>query len=108
MKVTLDHKVILWPPNYPDVIYVHVQPTDTVSISWTLNSRIASIFNAMGGINFKSATGQAIFSCAIDSTNTNVYKCTGTGLASGGTYDYGIKTKGIWSGRDVDPKVVND
>ena len=82
-------------------------PTDTMKISWTLNSRIASIFNALGGINFKVTDG-AVISCAINSTNPNLYQCTLTNLKAGGEYTYGIKTKGFWSGWNVDPKVVNN
>jgi len=107
-KVTLDHKIIFFPPDYPGVINVSVKPGDTLAITWTLNSRIASIFNALGGIEFKKTDGQAVWSCGIDSKNPNVYKCTGTNLKPGGENTYGINTKGFWSGPNVDPKVVNN
>ncbi len=105
-QVDLPHN--WWHTGYPDEILVNVPAGGKVTITWTLKGNDGTTFNQDGGITLKDESGNAAFGCAPDSTQKHVYTCTNKkDLPAGGTYRYGIKTKGILSGPDIDPVIRN-
>jgi len=110
--VTLPH-YWWWTLVYPDEIDVMVPPGQQVTITWTIQGADGTTFNPLGGINLKDRTGQSVFSCNPGVSNPQAYVCSNningvvTNLDPNGTYTYAIKTKGIFSGWDIDPVIKN-
>ncbi len=103
-QVTLPHK--LWKTEYPDEIWINVPYGQKVNITWTIKGNDDTTFDPDGGINLKAPTGQRAFVCKQDPQHKHVYSCYNTtDLAP--TYEYGIKTKGFWSGPNIDPVIKN-
>jgi hypothetical protein len=100
-----------WHTAYPDEVLVNVPPGGKVTITWTIkvkHSNDDTTFAQEGGINLKDASGQRAFACMQDPQKKHVYSCYNTmDLSPGATYGYGIKTKGFWSGPDIDPVIKN-
>jgi hypothetical protein len=100
-----------WHTGYPDEVLVNVPPGGKVTITWTIkvkHSNDDTTFAQDGGINLKDDAGKAAFNCMQDSVQKNVYTCHNVrDLAPNGEYRYGIRTKGFWSGLDIDPVIRN-
>jgi len=106
-QVDLQHN--WWHTGYPDEVLVNVPPGGKVTITWTIKGNDGTVFNQDGGINLKDASGQRAFACSMpDPQKKHIYSCYNTmDLTPGATYGYGIKTKGIVSGPDIDPVIKN-
>ena len=93
---------------YPDEIYVKVPPSTKVTITWTIQGNDGTTFNQDGGITLKDDSGKAAFKCMPDATKKHIYSCSNLiDLTPNTEYRYGIKTKGVLSGFDVDPVIRN-
>jgi hypothetical protein len=93
--------------DYPDEIYVSVPSGKKVTITWTIQASDGTKFNPDGGITLKDESGKAAFKC-MPAMMEHVYSCSNViDLAPNGEYKYGIKTKGFWSGFDIDPVIKN-
>ena len=105
-QVKLSHS--WWHTGYPDEIWVNVASNEKVYITWTIEGNDGTTFSEGDGIFLKDPALKALFDCKQDPNKKHVYVCSNSrDLRPGGTYVYGIKTKGFFSGPDIDPVIKN-
>lgn len=97
-----------WRTEFPDEILVNVPPGGKATITWTIKGSDGTTFAQDGGIYLKDPALQPVFDCKPDATRKHVYACTNAkDLRPDGRYPYGIRTKGFFSGPDIDPVIKN-
>ena len=82
----------------------------TVTITWTIQGNDGTTFNPDGGITLEGPVSrQAAFSVRTQMSRKSMstHATNNRDLSPDGSYEYGIKTKGFFSGPNIDPVIKN-